>query len=152
MNILDQIEKDFSKAVKEKNMPVVNILRLFKAGIIIKEKEGKEVTEEIVLNVLNNQIKKLKESIDIYKKADRQDLVDKEQEQLNILLKYLPEQLSDEEIAKKVDQVLDSLDQSAKSNFGQVMGAVMKELKGKADGGVVRKVIEEKIRSNNENE
>lgn len=155
MSLLEKIEKDFQIALKGKDRAVIDTLRLFKSELIKKEKsasaktsteaERSSLTEEEVLQVLKSQIKQRQDSIVEYQKANREDLLIQEKTELEILKKYLPEQLSEDQIGEIVDQVLSELPVESKSNFGQAMGAVMKKIGGAADGSVVKRLVKEKL-------
>ena len=93
--------------------------------------------------MIKSEIKKRREAIEEYNKADRQELVSLEEKELAILLKYLPEQMSEEAIRQKVQEILGQV--TDKDNLGKVMGTVMAELKGQADGALVKQIVEEEI-------
>ncbi len=145
MSLLEKIEQDFQVALKQKNQAVTSTLRLLKAALTNKEKEGKKLTEEIALAVLKSQIKQRKDSITEYQKAERNDLAAKEEEELKILEDYLPEQLSEERIKEIIDKVVTQLAEEEQNNFGKVMGAVMKEIAGQAEGSLVTKLVKDKL-------
>lgn len=151
MSLIEEINEDFQQALKNKEIAVISALRLLKSELTRKEKsarrdgEGKEITEEVALQVLKTQIKKIKESLETYQKAGREDLAEKEETELKILEKYLPQQLSAEELKKIIDKVINQL--SEEKNFGQVMGLVMKEVAGRADGQLVSQLVKEKLGS-----
>ncbi len=144
MSLYSQIEKDYQQAFKNRAEDLVSTLRLFLAALKnerIKKKE--DLTDDDVIKILKTEIKKRKEAIEEYMKATRSELADKEKKELAILEKYLPQQMSEQEIRDKVSQVLNQLPE--KDNIGKVMGQVMAELKGQADGNLVRKIVEEEI-------
>ena len=145
MSLITNIDQDFQQALKKRDRLVVGTLRLLKSEIIKQEKNGKETTEELVLQILKSQIKQRKDSISEYQKANRQDLVDTEQAELDILEKYLPPGLSEGEVEAIVDEVLASLPDGESSNFGKVMGAVMQKAGSAADGNLVNKLVRDKL-------
>ncbi len=106
---------------------------------------GYEATDEDVLEVINREAKKRNESIEMFKQANRTDLVDKETRELEILKTYLPKQLNEEEIIKLVEQAISQTGAKTISDMGKVMGALMPQVKGKADGGLVSKIVKEKL-------
>ncbi len=144
MSLLEQIEKDFQQAFVKKEQAVVSTLRLLLAALKNERIQKKEdLKDEDVVKVIKSEIKKRKESIIEYEKANRQELADKEKKELEILEKYLPKQMSEEEIEKKVKEIINQLED--KENIGKVMAAVMSELKDKADGSLVKQIVEKEI-------
>ncbi|MFA5075793.1 MAG: GatB/YqeY domain-containing protein [Patescibacteria group bacterium] len=141
--LAEKINADFLQALKDKKATVVSSLRLLKSEITKKEKEGKELTEEIVVQVVRTQVKKLKEAIEEYQKAGRQDLVDKEAAELKIIEQYSPQQLTEDQLVVIIDRILAQAGEN--KNFGQLMGLVMKEAGGQADGQVVSRLVKEKL-------
>jgi uncharacterized protein YqeY len=143
--LIETIEHDFQAAFKAKDQTVISTLRLLKSEIVKKEKEGKPLTEEIVIQVLKSQVKQRKDSIAEYEKGGRGDLVNKEKSELAILEKYLPTELTPEQIGILIDEVLSVLTDAEKSNFGKVMGLVIRKAGGAADGAVVNRLVKEKL-------
>ena len=145
MTILERIEQDFSNALRGGDKKIVEILRLLKASLKNKEIElrskKKKIEEDDIIEVLQKEAKKRKESIDAFKKGNRDDLLLKEQEELDIISKYLPAQLSEDDIRKAVQEIVKPLGELSEKDFGRVMGLAMKELKGKADGNIVSKLV-----------
>ena len=97
------------------------------------------------MSVVQKEAKQRRDSIEEFTKAGRQELADKEQKELEILQKYLPEQLSEEEIKKLVDEAISQTGASNISDMGKVMGALMPKIKGKADGSLVSKIVKESL-------
>ncbi len=144
MNIQERINNDLTSAMKAKKEPELRTLRLIKAELIKKQKEsGAELTDEVALSVLQTLAKKFKDSIDAYMQGGRKDLVEKEQSELAVLTGYLPDQMSEADVRREVGDILDTFTDEQRGNFGEIMKAVMERLKGKADGGVVTKVVKE---------
>lgn len=144
MSILDQIEKDYERAFKAREENVVSTLRMLLAALKNEKiKKRAHLTDEDSIKVIKSEIKKRREAIEEYNKADRQELVSLEEKELAILLKYLPEQMSEEAIRQKVQEILGQV--TDKDNLGKVMGTVMAELKGQADGALVKQIVEEEI-------
>lgn len=145
MNLKEQIEKDFVFARKEKNEAVVSTLGMLRAAIQNAEIAGmrKEFTDEDIIKVINSEVKKHKDSISEYEKGGRTDLADKEKKEMDILAKYLPAQMSEEEIKKIAEEKIKELGATAPGDFGKVMGAVMKAAGGRAGGDAVSKVVKE---------
>ena len=144
MSILEQIEGDFHQSLKESNKDVVSTLRMILAALKNERiKKMDDLSDEDVIRILKSEIKKRKESVVEYEKGGRQDLASKEQAEIEIAAKYMPPQLSEEEISNEVKAILNKLDN--KDNIGKVMGMVMSELKGKADGSLVKKIVEQEL-------
>jgi len=162
MKLKEKIQQDLKTALKEKKELELLVLRILNAAIINKEKEKRykiskekpELTEkelekesqlidEEVLGVISSEIKKRKEAILEFEKGKREDLVSKEKQELEILEKYLPEQLSEEEIKKLVKEAIEKTGAKEIKDIGKVMAELMPQIKGKADGSLVSKVVKE---------
>lgn len=145
MSLQNDIEKDLKEAMTQKKEIEVSVLRLIKSAIhnqMIADKK-KELSDEEVMAVITNQAKRRKESIEAFTKGDREELAAKERAELQIIQKYLPEQLSDEEIKKVVQDIIGQAGDNP--NFGAVMGQTMAKLKGQADGNVVTKIVKAEL-------
>ena len=110
-----------------------------------KAKTGEDLKEEIMLEVVTRAAKRRKESISEFKKGGREDLAEKEAQELAIIESYLPEMMSDEEIEKYITDKLTEMGEVSKKDFGKIMGPLMKELKGKADGVKVKNILNKKL-------
>jgi hypothetical protein len=140
--LLEQINNDLKAAMKSRDAETLSVLRMLIAAARNKEitlrKDGEaELNDEQVVEVAASEIKKRKDSAEAYIVGGRQELADKESAEIKILEKYLPEQMSDEELEKVVKEVVDS----GADNFGKVMGQVMARVKGKADGVKVGEMV-----------
>jgi hypothetical protein len=130
-------------------MSVVETLRLLLAALQNREieKRGKtgasELSEEEVIEVVTREVKKRKEAIGLYTQGNRSDLADKEKKELIIIEKFLPPQMDEEEVRIIIQKQIETMGNPPASDFGKVMGIVMKDLKGKVDGTVVTKIIKE---------
>jgi uncharacterized protein YqeY len=105
----------------------------------------RELEDEDFTKILMNAVKKRKDSIAMFKQGGRQDLVEKEQKEISFIDRYLPEQMSDGEIAKVVDAAIAESGVSSMKEIGKVMGPVMAQLKGKADGKKVQAIVRERL-------
>ncbi|MBF0586776.1 GatB/YqeY domain-containing protein [Prosthecochloris sp. N3] len=146
MSIREQINADLKEAMKSGDKERLNAIRSIRAALLEKEVSvrvgGKgELTPEQELDVVTGLAKKRRDSIEQYLNAGRKDLAETEESELRVLETYLPEQLSDEEIQQAVDAIITSTGASSMKDMGRVMGAAMKELKGKADGGKVQQFV-----------
>lgn len=152
MELLNKkIKDDFEAAFKSRDEIKTGTLRMLRAAIhnreIEKRGRGQDpaLTDEEVFEVATKEVKKRKEAIGMYVNAGRNELVEKELKELAILEQYLPEQMSEEEIKKIVDEALKNFPDATKKDFGKIMGQVMKQAKGKADSSIIGRIIEEKI-------
>lgn len=146
MSLIDQINQDLILAQKSKNEIAVSTLRMaisnFHNARIAK---GAELTEEDVIAELIKDGKRHKESIAAFVGANRQDLADKEKAELEVLSKYLPEQISEEEINVAVDEAILKTNPAGPADMGKVMSAVMARVGKSADGSVVSSIVREKL-------
>ncbi|MEK7611015.1 MAG: GatB/YqeY domain-containing protein [Patescibacteria group bacterium] len=142
----EKIAEDVKVAMKAGDPKRVSVLRLLLSALRNVEIElrttGKEVTDEVVLTVLGKQVKQRRESIAAYEAGGRADLVEKEKEELAILLTYMPVPMSEDEVRKIVK---DAVAQSGSREMGVLMKAIMPLVKGKADGSLVRRLVEEEM-------
>ena len=142
----ERILNDLVSAMKNKDKETLTVLRMVKGAIQLEEINKKqELNDEDVIAVLSKQIKTRKESIVEFEKAGRNDLVTQTQGEIDILSKYMPEQLSEEDVLKVIDEAFDTLKPEKPSDMGKLMGFVTPKLKGKADMSFVSKTIKEKL-------
>ncbi len=148
--IKEKINDLIKEAMKSGDKLKLETLRSIRAAFIEFDKSGanKELNDEEELRIINSLVKKRKESIEIFEKANRLDLAEKEKKELEILISFLPEQLSDDEISKKLDEIIQHVGAKDSKDFGKVMGIAMKEFKGRADGKVVQNILKSKLASN----
>ena len=142
----ESILNDLVAAMKNKDKEVLAVLRMVKGAIQLEEINKKqELNDEDIIAVLSKQIKTRKESIVEFEKAGREDLITQTKGEIEILSKYMPEQLSEEEVLKVIDEAFDTVKPEKPSDMGKLMGFVTPKLKGKADMGFVSKTIKEKL-------
>ena len=144
--LLEQINQNLVMAMKAKNAEETSVLRMLIAAARNKEitlrKDGQaELSDEQILEVIGSEVKKRRDSVEAYSQGGRQDLVDKENSEIKILEKYLPEQMSDEELEKIVAEII----AAGATDFGRVMGQAMARVKGKADGGKVSEIVKKML-------
>ena len=146
--MLNQLQEELKIAMKAeeraKMIGLRNIIGKIKAAQIDK---GESLTDEESLKILKTAAKQLKESIDQYQKGGRDDLAEKEAFELSLLEKYLPDQLSEEQIRGTVKNIVKNTGAGSMQDMGKVMGATMKELAGSADGKIVQKIVQEELSS-----
>lgn len=148
MTLLEKINQDLVGALKAHDENRVSILRFLIAKLHnAKIAKGQELTDEEITAEIAREAKRHKESIEAYKKGDREDLVKKEEAELVILESYLPEQLSKDDLEKIIDDTIGEIGAKSMADLGRVMGMVMAKLRGKADGGIVSKIVRERLTS-----
>jgi len=108
---------------------------------------GYEATDEDVISTIQKEVKQRKDSIEQYKNAGRTELADKEEKELEILNKYLPEQMNEEEITKIVKETIVQTGATSMADIGKIMGALMPKIKGKADGNLVNQIVRKELAS-----
>ena len=145
MPLKERLASDFKDALKNKDEVGKNTISLARAAIKQYEVDKREeLDDEGVIGILSKQVKMRKDALDDFEKAGRTDLLDSYKKEIEVLSKYLPEQLSTDEIKKIVEETAADMGiTEGKQNMGKMMGAVMPKVKGVADGKDVRKVIEE---------
>ena len=150
MSIKDQIMADLKEAMKNKDKERLRVLRSLKSKMLereINERKGgeAELSDEQAIEVLMKAAKQRKESIEQFEEGGRDDLASSEQEELEVIESYLPEMLSEEEVRDIAREKIEELGAEDMSDMGQVMGVLMQELKGKAEGSVVSQVVKEEL-------
>ena len=150
MGLKEQIGEDIKTAMKAKDKIRLQTVRGIKKAILEKEVElrpkGQDsLTPEQEIELLSQQAKQRRDSIEQFTNAGRDDLADKEKQELAIIETYLPEQVSDAEIESIVDRLIADSGASTMKDLGKVMGPAMKELKGKADGKKIQELVKSKL-------
>jgi len=144
--MIEKLDKDMIEAMKNHEKERLTVIRMVKANLKQEQIDHKkEINDELLIDVVNKQIKMRKDSIAEFEKANRTDLVDKTQEEINILLAYLPEQLSSEEVEKIIDEIFETVKPVGMKDMGKVMGEAQAKLKGKADMKEVSTIIRNKL-------
>lgn len=144
MTLSEKIRNDMISAVKAKDAVKVEILKMVLASLKNAEIEAeKELDEKAQEQVVRKEVKKLKDAFEQYIQASREDLAQKEKAQLEILEVYLPKQMEESEVRAFVQQKAKELGAESMRDIGRVMGVVMKELSGKADGGMVNNIVKD---------
>jgi len=143
MTFEQQINEDLKEAMKSGDKLRLETLRSLRASVIEFNKSGtgKELSEEDSQKILLNASKKRKDAIEMYKQAERLDLMQKEEDELAIIASYLPEQLTESEIVDALRGIIAQLGAEGPKDMGKVMGQAMKELRGKADGNLVQQCL-----------
>ncbi len=144
MNLVEKLLADLQKSMKARDERRTATLRLVRAAILYAEvATGQALTDQETQDILNREAKKRREAIEEYAKAGRSDRAKQEQEELAILLEYLPQQMSRQEIETLVRAAIDAVGATGAKQMGAVMGRLMPEVKGKADGKLVNQIVQE---------
>ncbi len=162
MALKENIKNDATEALKAGNEILISTLRMFLASVTSKEKEKRyktakqkpelkeeelvkesELSDEEVIDVISSEIKKRKDAIILYEKGSRPELAEKERKEIEILKKYLPEQLSQEELKKLIEESINKTGAKEIKDMGKVMADLNPKIKGRADGGEVSKLVKE---------
>ena len=143
MALKHQIQADMLNAMKAHEDLKVSALRMLKAAIMKFEVSGerKEATDADILSMISKEIKSRRDSAEQFKAGNRPELAEKEEKEIEILLAYMPPQMSEEELTKVAKEVIESMGAKSKADLGKVMGAMMGKVKGMADGDMVNKVV-----------
>ncbi len=145
MALLSDIKQDLKQAMLEKNDLVRDTIRMFLSEVQRYEIDNKEEVDDTkALQIINKMIKQRNDSISQFRDGGRDDLADKEQSEVDILSKYKPAQLSEEEVALKVNEAIEQSGASSMQDMGKVMGQ-LKSLAGSADMGLISKLVKEKL-------
>jgi len=146
MNLEQKVMAEMKEAMKSKDEAVLRALRAIKAEIIKAKTEpgaGGEITAEKEISLLQKMMKQRKDSLEIYQQQNREDLAKKEQEEITVIEKFLPKQLSGEELKAQLQQVISETGASSPADIGKVMGAATKKLAGRADGKTISALVKE---------
>ena len=148
MSILNQLNEDMKTAMRAKERDKLTTIRMIKASIQNEEiKKGAELNDEEILAILSREKKQRLESFTEFEKAGREDLTEKLTAELEVVEKYLPEQLSDEEVRTLVKETIAEVGAESIQDMGTVMSNVMPKLQGRADGGQVNAMVRELLTS-----
>ena len=150
MGLNKQISEDLKSAMKSGDTLKRDTLRFLDAAVknveIEKKKREEGLNDEEIREVIARSIKQRKDSIAQYESGGRADLAEKEKKEMGILLVYMPAQMSEEEVKEEVKKIIAGMGVTSKSEMGKVMGAAMAKLRGKADGNLVKKIVEEELK------
>lgn len=151
MSIKENIKSELKGAMKSGDTEKRDVLRMLDSMIknveIERNKREDGLSDEEILEVVSRAVKQRKDSIEQYTKGGREDLAEKESKEMDILTKYLPEQMSEEELVNVVKETIIQSEATNKSDMGKVMGIVMGKVKGKADGNLVREIVDRELGS-----
>jgi uncharacterized protein YqeY len=146
MSLKEQIEADIKKAMLEKNKDDLRALRAIKSMILLAQTEkgaSESLAPDTEMKILQKAVKQRQDSIALYVQQNRKDLADAEQAELDVIKRYLPEQMSEEELRAALSDIIAKVGASSMKDMGKVMGMASKELAGKADGKTISQVVKQ---------
>jgi uncharacterized protein len=145
MALEEKINADIKSAMLAKESAKLEALRAVKSAILLLKTSPEGYTDDSEIKALQKMVKQRKETADIYKSQNRQDLADVELAQASIIEAYLPKQISEDEIRAEVSKIISSLGASSPADMGKVMGVASKQLTGKADGKIISAIVKEML-------
>jgi len=146
MALKEKITVDMQDAMRSKDSEKLNAIRLLQSSIKQKEVDDRvEIDDTMILNIIEKMLKQRRDSIEAFKKANRNDLVEKEEFEVRILQAYMPEPLSLEDVEKEIDNTIKAMDAKSMKDMGLVMNAVKLKVSGRANMAEVSKKIKEKL-------
>lgn len=142
----NQILEDLKTAMKNQDKEKLSVIRMVKGAIQMSELNKKhELSDEEVIDVITKEIKSRKDAINEFKKGNREDLIEKNEREIAILSAYLPKQLNEEELNKIIDEVFVKINPTSSKDMGKIMKELTPQIKGKADMGMVSKIVKSKL-------
>lgn len=145
MTLEQRITADLKTAMKSKDDAAKRSIRAIKSAILLKKTDGtgSEITPEDEIKLVQKLVKQRQDSLEIYAKQNREDLAVTEREEIEVLQKYLPEQMSAEDLQKVIQDIIEKTGASSMKDMGKVMGMANKQLAGKADGRTISGVVKQ---------
>jgi len=146
MDLVKKLDQDMIEAMKAKEKERLTVIREIKGNMKLANIDQKrEINDELMIEIVSKAIKTRRESIKEFEKGNREDLIEKTNFEIQVLEKYLPVQLTEEELVSIIDKVFEEVKPNAMSDMGKVMGRITPLVKGKADMGLVSKIVKEKL-------
>lgn len=146
MNLKEKLAADLKTAMKEKDKVTKNVITMIRSDIKQWEVDKRQdVSDEEVIQIISKQVKQRKDSIEDFGKSGREDLVEQNRKEIEVLQAYLPKQLTEDEIRGIVQEAIDKVQPESKSDMGKIMGMVMPQVKGRGDGKLVNKIVNEEL-------
>lgn len=147
MGLRELIPEDLKNALRNKNTFELSVLRMLQAALKNKEidKRKEALTDEDVISVIGTEIKKRRDAAREFEKVNRPDAADQEKAEIEILMKYMPQQMSEDEIRDAVKKAVEDTQAESMQDIGKVMKVLMPQVKGKADGSIVNKIVKEAL-------
>lgn len=149
MTLEERIQKDLVTAMKNHQENALVALRSIKTAIQNEKTNGTyhELTDADVVGIIQKLVKQRKESMDIYSQAGRNELADKEQKEMLVLMEYVPKQLTEEEVEEKVKEIIAETGASSMKDMGKVMGLATQRMKGLAEGKTISQIVKNLLSS-----
>jgi uncharacterized protein YqeY len=142
MSLKETLLEDMKTAMREKDTLKKNAIQMVRSAILQVEKDSRvTLDDDSIIDVIGKEVKKRRDSLSEFEKSGRQDLIDNLKTEIDVLMQYLPEQLSEEELEKIVKQAIQDTGASSMKDIGKVMQAVMPNVKGRADGKIINQII-----------
>lgn len=147
MSLQNKLKEDMKQAMKNKDKETLSVIRMLRASLQNEAiKLGvDELSADDELSILSRELKQRKDSLEEFKSANREDLVEKLEAEIVVLQSYMPEQLSEEELIEIVQTTIQEVNATSKQDLGKVMGAIMPKVKGKADGALINKLVQKHL-------
>lgn len=147
MSLKEQLMEDLKTSMKNKDKVRKNVVTMLRSAVKQKEVDERiELNDEGIIDIISKQVKQKRDSIEDFKRGNRDDLVDLTEKELEVLLEYLPEQLSEDELKQIVKQAINELGATSMKDMGKIMGKIMPQTKGKADGSLVNKIAKDYLK------
>ena len=147
MSLRKKLQDDWIAAMKSKDKFRAGVITMAKAALLKEEKDSKvaEIDDQTAITIISREIKQRRESVIEFEKGKRQDLVDQTKKEIEILLEYLPQQLTNEEVTEIIKTAVKEVGATGMKDMGKVMSAIMPKVKGKADGKVVSDIVKQQL-------
>jgi len=146
MTLKEQLTNDMKEAMKAKEKDRLSVIRMVRGAVKQTEIDGKkELDDEGVIAVISKELKMRRDSLEEFTKGGREDLIEKTKAEIEVLMKYLPEQLSEDEVKALVKEAVEKTGAKEPKDMGKVMGALMPKVKGRADGKMVNALVKEML-------
>lgn len=145
MSLRETLQDDWKAAVKNRDKFKANVLSMARSAVLLYDKSGasSEATDDVIIEIIAKEIKQRRESIEEFQKGNRTDLVKAAQDEIEILLNYLPQQLTEVEVKELIASIASEVGASSMKDMGKLMGAVISKTKGRADGKLVSTLVKE---------
>ena len=147
MSLKERLQDDWKAAMKSRDSFRASVINMTKAAVLKAEKvDGSELDDDAVIDIISKEIKQRREAIVEFEKGKRQDLIDQNNKEIEILLEYLPQQLTEEEIAEIVKNAVNEVGALGMKDMGKVMTAIMPKVKGRSDGKLVSLIVKNHLK------
>ncbi|MDD3839095.1 MAG: GatB/YqeY domain-containing protein [Clostridia bacterium] len=148
MSLKDRLLEDMKSAMKDRQTLRKNAISMTRAAILQVEKDKRvELDDQGVIEIIAKEVKQRRDSIPEFERGNRQDIVDDLKEEINVLMEYLPRQLSESEIMEMVDQTASEVGANSMKDMGKIMSKIMPKVRGRADGSIVSKLVKQYLQT-----